>query len=180
MGYYDNSHVSWSKMRKVLEKDNICESLKGRIQYFQTWYGSHSHTRIAIRIDKKEVFRSSFYHYWKDVLALAQANKRETGNFNYAKAHEETQNQGKDDSFFQSFHKYHNQSIEKSLNDPNPFVRLFAIMDKRVGKRRLQKLICEVKKQPDWLQQFYQLRLDADGIGTKKLMIKEIRKNENI
>ena len=30
--------LSWSAMRKVLEDENICDSLKGRVQYFVTRY----------------------------------------------------------------------------------------------------------------------------------------------
>ena len=31
--------LSWSAMRKVLEDENICDSLKGRVQYFVTRLG---------------------------------------------------------------------------------------------------------------------------------------------
>ena len=30
--------ISWSAMRKKLETENICDSLKGRINYFATRY----------------------------------------------------------------------------------------------------------------------------------------------
>ena len=28
MGYYERRQISWRKMRKVLEQENICEALK--------------------------------------------------------------------------------------------------------------------------------------------------------
>ena len=58
--------MSWSAMRKVLEQENICDSLKGRIQYFQTRYrGTHDQTsRVAIRLDGKEIFQTD----WKETL----------------------------------------------------------------------------------------------------------------
>lgn len=70
--------ISWSGMRKVLEQDNICESLKGRVQYFATRYReSHDQEgRIAIRIDGREIFQSCFYdweaksHTVKKVMSL--------------------------------------------------------------------------------------------------------------
>ena len=51
--------ISWSDMRKTLERENICSSLKGRIQYFQTRYrGAHDqHSRIAFRFDEKKFLR---------------------------------------------------------------------------------------------------------------------------
>lgn len=57
--------ISWSGMCKVLEQDNICESLKGRIQYFATRY-RESHDQeglVAIRLDDEEVFQSCFFEW---------------------------------------------------------------------------------------------------------------------
>ncbi len=65
-------------------------------------------------------------------------------------------------AFYAAFYAYQNNSIEESLLSLDPVVRLFAIMDKRVGKRRLQSL--DITSQPGWLQMFYRLRLEADGI----------------
>ena len=55
--------LSWSAMRKVLEDENICVSLKGRVQYFVTRYReSHDQEgRVAVRLDGNEIFKSNFY-----------------------------------------------------------------------------------------------------------------------
>lgn len=37
-------------------------------------------------------------------------------------------------------------------------------MDRRIGKRTLQKLAKEVDIQPKWLQFFYKLRLNSENI----------------
>ena len=71
-------------------------------------------------------------------------------------------------AFYAAFHTYQNSSIDESLISPDPVVRLFAIMDRRVGKRRLQTLTLEVEEQPEWLQTFYRLRLAADGVPPTK------------
>ncbi len=57
--------LSWSGMRKVLEQENICDSLKGRIQYFATRYRkSHDEEgRVAIRLDGEELFKSSWFDW---------------------------------------------------------------------------------------------------------------------
>ena len=49
--------LSWSAMRKVLEHENICDSLKGRVQYFVTRYReSHDEEgRVAVRLDGNEI-----------------------------------------------------------------------------------------------------------------------------
>lgn len=46
----------------------------------------------------------------------------------------------------------------------NPLVRMFAVLDRRVGKRTLLKLATQIEEQPQWLQFFYMLRLDAETI----------------
>ena len=57
-----------------------------------------------------------------------------------------------------------NQEIKESLYSENPIVRMFAVLDRRVGKRTLTKVKETIEEQPLWLKQFYQLRLAAEGI----------------
>lgn len=59
--------LSWSAMRQQLEQEFLCDSLKGRIQYFVTRYRkSHDQEgRVAIRLDGKEIFQSDFYDWNK-------------------------------------------------------------------------------------------------------------------
>ena len=60
---------------------------------------------------------------------------------------------------------YTQAPIDISLQHENPVVRLFAILDYRVGKRSLLKLIDTIEEQPEWLKIFYRLRLDAENIN---------------
>jgi len=165
--------LSWSAMRKALEQDNICDSLKGRIQYFATRYRrSHDEEgRVAIRLDGKEIFKSCFYDWQgkRDFVVKSNAISKEQANSYWDywdSVHLETKNHGGFDQrgFYEAFYAYHNQSIEKSLASSDPVVRLFAIMDKRLGKRRLQNIFSEIQTQPEWLQIFFKLRLEMDGI----------------
>ena len=50
-------------------------------------------------------------------------------------AHEGTLNDGCFDNifFYEAFHEFDNQSIEKSLVSENPLVRIFALLDRRLG-----------------------------------------------
>ena len=142
--------MSWSAMRKILERENICDSLKGRVQYFQTRYTeAHDHRgRIAIRVDGNEIFKACYFEQGDGFKTNGQV--------------------WVDSSFYGAFYEYHNSSIENSLESSDPLVRLFAIMDRRIGKRRLDKIQQEVVKQPEWLQIFFKLRLEAEGFLTEK------------
>lgn len=164
---------SWGSMRKQLEQENICEALKGRIQYFATKYReSHDQEgRVAIRLDGQEIFQSCYFDWCitRDNVVEDSPDIRQNSidYWDYwDKVHLETENRGSFDqfAFYDAFFYYQNHSIEDSLNSESAIVRLFAILDKRVGKRRLQKLSSEIDKQPMWLQPFYHLRFDAEGI----------------
>lgn len=165
--------LSWSAMRKVLEQENICASLKGRVQYFVTRYRkSHDEEgRVAVRLDGKEIFQSCFYDWERKRPLIARNNavfKEQSKDYweYWNKVHLETKNQGGFDQhgFYKAFYEYCNQSIENSLLSPDPVVRLLAVMDKRTGKRRLESLAPGLADQPAWLQVFYKLRLEAEGL----------------
>ena len=55
-----------------------------------------------------------------------------------------------------------NQPAEASLLSDNPLVRMFAMLDRRIGKRTLRKMQQALPLQPDWLAQFYRLRFCAE------------------
>lgn len=61
--------------------------------------------------------------------------------------------------------QYLESPISESLVSENPIIRMLAIIDRRVGKRTLEKLKSEIDNQPEWLKFFYKLRLDAEGIS---------------
>lgn len=163
--------MSWSAMRNILEQVNICESLKGRIQYIATRYGkSHDREgRVAVRLDGKEFFKSCFYDWQRKRIETWSEMNTELGRkTSYRESGERMElgalNKGGFDqtAFYCAFYEYQNSRIDESLQSPDPVVRLFAVLDKRVGKRRLQALT--VEGQPDWLQPFYRLRLEADKV----------------
>ncbi|MEG1409937.1 MAG: hypothetical protein RSD36_08840 [Terrisporobacter sp.] len=57
---------SWSGLKKELEQDFICESLKGRVQYFLTHYNKapDKYGRICVRVDNKEIIHGKPYDYY--------------------------------------------------------------------------------------------------------------------
>ena len=70
-----------------------------------------------------------------------------------------------DKEFCEALEAYRNQDIQESIYSINPIVRMFAILDRRVGKRTLAKIKNEVAASPDWVKQFYSLRCEAEGIA---------------
>lgn len=67
-----------------------------------------------------------------------------------------------DGEFCAALKTYRNQPISESLFSENPIVRMFAVLDRRVGKRTLDKLKDSIGEQPGWLRFFYLLRMEAE------------------
>lgn len=61
--------------------------------------------------------------------------------------------------------EYLSSDIETSLKSGSPFINALAVLDRRVGKRRLQKLADESSSvAPKWAWPFYKARFEAEGI----------------
>ena len=168
---------TWSGIRNKLEQDYLCPALRGHIQYFATSYSkSADHEgRAAIRLDGVEVLRSNYYAYEQNYWNRYQALRREgigqddrTAPFRLA--HEGTLNDGCFDNgfFYEAFHEFDNQSIEKSLVSKNPLVRILALLDRRLGKRRLLALEESMEQELDWVRAFYVIRMQAEGLMEKE------------
>ena len=147
--------ATWSGIRHKLEQDYLAEALRGRIQYFATTYsGSPDHEgRAAIRLDGEEIVRGNYYNQW---LKAAQhpcmdETALEWGLFDQR-------------SFYQAFAEFDNQSIEESLASENLLVQIMALLDRRVGKRRLRAMGASMQTEAPILKFFYTLRLEAEGI----------------
>lgn len=161
---------SWSGMRKYLEQEMLAPELQGRVRYNCTRYVGMDNCHIfEIYVDGRKIKQfswetvnsyfinngftkirpSGIKEYWKEFWTLLDTVP-ESERWEYT-----------DEEFCTALEIYRSQQIGSSLGSPNPLVRMFAILDRRVGKRTLAKLEGTAGAQPAWLQFFYQLRLDA-------------------
>lgn len=159
----------WSNIRKKLEIEYLAKSLQGHIEYYATSYSkSPDHVgRAAIRYDGKEIIKGC---YWNNWLKAGLFPKDET----YAKRMR-TEMAYIDDTvlklgvfdqccFYASFAEFDNQSIEASLKSDDLIVRIFAVLDRRIGKRRLELMKETISSEPETFQTFYAIRAKAEGI----------------
>ncbi len=162
---------TWSRTRKKLEEDYLCPALRGRVRYFAATYReSHDREgRAAILVDGAEVLKSSYYEYapafWKlqsDLRNLEGEEWREAA----LKAGQIVLDDGLFDQrdFYAAFQEFDNQSIEASLASEHPIVRIFALLDRRLGKRRLAALEKAMEQELDWVRPFYRLRMEAEWL----------------
>lgn len=174
MGKYKGS---WSGMRRYLEHDMLAPCLYGRVRYGCTAYVGMDGSRIfEICIDGRPVkhfsletvntwFLDNGYRpgprpvglgeYWDGLWMLLDEVPRSRRTA-YT-----------DDEFCDALAAYRTQGIAASLHSEDPLVRMLAILDRRVGKRTLSALRDTVSQQPEWLQNFYRLRMDAEDFQHK-------------
>ena len=69
-----------------------------------------------------------------------------------------------DKEFSDALGHYRNQSIEESINSENPIERMFAVLDRRVGKRTLASLKERGSDLPQWLYSIYETRMNAESV----------------
>lgn len=160
---------SWSGIRKRMESEYLAESLKGHISYFATSYSrSPDHEgRAAIRYNGKEIIKGCYYHNWTKASSFPKDEKYERRmSEEFAFMDDTAIKLGVFDQrcFYEAFDEFDNQSIEKSLYSDNLLVRIFAVLDRRVGKRRLLTLKENIENEPDTFKEFFAIRMNAEGI----------------
>ncbi len=151
---------SWSGMRKYLEEDMLCDALKGRIRYNCTKHKGMDGTGLfEIYIDGDLIKMFNMFHMssklfedkdfdWDDFWTEFDKPMNERAEFT-------------DSELAAALENYCNSDIAASLASENPIVRMFAILDRRVGKRTLENLKETINEQPEWLQFFYRLRIEV-------------------
>lgn len=155
MGY----EGSWSGMRKYLEKEMVAESLKGRIRYGCTTYPGMDSCRIfeiCIGDNYKKQFSWDTLYADLDNKGFENSERTWSKMWDYVEGNSvELRDVHICHEFRNALAEYRNQDIKISIQSNNPIVRMFAILDHRVGKRTLEKLKDTLDEQPEWLKQFY-------------------------
>lgn len=165
---------SWSGMRKYLEEEMLASCLRGRVRYGCTAYVGMDGCRIfEVCVDNKQLKRFScetvnnFFiengyrqdadiygvsEYWNGFWELVDD------------VPSECRTEYTDEEFCKALAKYRNENIFKSIFSDEPLIRMFAVFDRRLGKRTLGQLKKTIEEQPEWLREFYKIRLEAERI----------------
>lgn len=165
----------WSKTRKAL-MNRLADSLHGRVDFYmagyepyrryenvfyisvdkETWFASNdmSVAEVSVRRSRLESEIKEEDDYWEEYRRIynkaEQQAIRETGFLDA-------------DQIMKRIHLYLNcVSIEECLSGEDYFLYLLAILDRRLGKRRLQKIYENVENEPEWIQKFIRLRAMAE------------------
>ena len=161
--------ATWSGIRHKLEIEYLAISLRGHIQYFVTTYSkSPDHEgRAAIRYNGKEIIKGN---YWNQYVKAHLFPKDDTYERRMHEGIPFIDNTALElgvfdqRCFYQAFDEFENQNIDKSLFSDNLIVRIFAVLDRRVGKRRLISMRNFMEDQPPVFQEFYAIRVHHEGL----------------
>lgn len=180
--------MQWSKTKSTLERF-LCEKLRGRIELHATVYRKFhdSPSRVWITLDGQEILSASdvtytvqhgkLYEqlkvqnqlkpmpYHDDWKAMFHSPERQA----LVQASDVAENRLIDQGIFKSYHlyaplmQYSSLSIEDALNADNIIVRAYSMLDRRLGKRRLNKLRFPEDTHP-LIINFYKIRCEVEGI----------------
>lgn len=160
---------TWSGIRKKLETQYLAQSLRGHIQYFATSYSkSPDHEGCAaIRYDGKEIIKGCYWNNWTKAEFFPKDEKwdKRMAEEN-AYIDDVALKLGIFDQrcFYRAFEEFDNQCIENSLNSDDLIVRIFAVLDGRIGKRRLLLIQETIQEEPETFQTFFAIRAKAEGL----------------
>ncbi len=160
-----NHYKSWTGLNKQLV-DLLCDELKGHLSYFLTRYHKvhNSYGRAAIRLDKRELICFSWIEMYHQETGLNEVWE-ETGVWDYndlnLKKKWDVNATYYDMDFLSAATSFLQMPVMEALYSDDYIVRIFAILDRRVGKRALRKIKENGAYQsyPSWVKQFYDLRL---------------------
>ena len=162
----------WSKMRKKLESEYLAESLRGHLTYFVTnYHKTHDRDegRAAVRLDGCEIIKSNFFDHmdlvWDYYYNQLPKDLPYPESWQQAKQIAFRAGEFYQKDFYRAFEIFDNQSISESLVSENALVQMFALLDRRTGKRTLDKLRIPMQDAPQWLQMIYCIRLQAEHMA---------------
>ena len=164
---------SWSGMRKYLETEMLAPSLRGRIRYQCTSYVGMDGTRVFELFVDGELYKRFSWEtlntyfiengfkqdpdpygrreYWAKFWPLLSENPIQT------------RPEYTDEEFCDALAAYRNGSIAESLASDDPIVFMFAVLDRRVGKRTLETLRETLPNRPEWIRSLYHIRVEAEN-----------------
>lgn len=160
----------WSKTKQMLES-RLCEELKGRVQFHydvlrtnkdkeKKWWTSEMRV-FSILVDGETWFATN-PKYYKELYqstkpwSVSEESRNEIiRQFGFVPA--TTMERSGDIMLY--VHQFLNElSFKQSLTHENYFIRLLALLDSRLGKRKIKSLTKSIENEPEWFRKWILLR----------------------
>ena len=140
--------MQWSKLKQTIQS-KFADSIKGRVELFSTTYRKPNSNdgRGWITIDKKEIVNFATIKSWWNYRAYYhEATKTDCKTHPAIDNNERTIDLLIEEGEFSRFDlhnccwEYLNLTVEEGLEHKSPIINSIAVLDKRLGKRRLVNL----------------------------------------
>ena len=159
---------SWKGMKKYLEQDMLCNSLRGSVSYYCTWHPKFGGLSRLFSISLDGTILKKF----NTAYAYSALNRSGMQIKYIDDVDNDIPMQERDEytsyDFAEALEEYRHIPVQQAVSSANPIIRMFAIVDRRIGKRTLTALWDHIDEQPDWLKPLYQARMKAESISPKQ------------
>ena len=151
-------------MKKFLEQEMLCDPLKGQVVYHCTRHPKYggSATLFSVSLGGQVIKKFCAAYAWTQLNKKGVPLPYIDDVDNCVPVTERDEYTHYD--FAEALDLYRHLPIQEALTNDSPIVRMFAIVDRRIGKRTLMSLRDQVDQQPDWLKPLYLARLESEGI----------------
>ena len=173
--------VRWSILKSQVERF-FAPSVAGHVELRATCYRKNTNDdegRAWITLDKEEVWSSDTLSHWSASWQLARdireangctdlndpghlASFREAGR----RADEILHRQGSCtlDEFYEALKEYRSFTLVEALEAKHVHIRGLAMLDRRLGKRRLKTLELKTDEH-EFVRRMYDFRCECEGLG---------------
>jgi len=166
--------MKWTKLKHLVEQ-RIAPSIRPKFSINSAAYGACSCGHAWITIDKKIVANFCTRAYWNISRKFDDSTKKwvskdpELNNGIPTPEANELTNYGelsRQDAYQACWEFVHDLSIEDALSSEDPLVQSLAVIDSRVGKRKLK--IIDIETLHPLAVKFFTERCLAEGLIVKK------------
>lgn len=163
--------MKWSKLKKEIEQ-KLADKLQGRLHFFTTTYSNSSLGRSWVTFDKVQIanFETSlsYLNYGAYFHVLTNAHPYYThDSIDDSKRNPDLPMERGEFSqfdFLKSCWDYLQLNIDDALANKNPIIQSLAMVDKRLGKRRLIEI--DFNELHPLTRLFLSIRLQTENIKT--------------
>lgn len=164
--------MKWSKLKSLVE-DRFSPTLDGRIAIYSTAYGNCSCGHAWLTLDNEVVANFCTRAFWNraDGQIERKNNRwvtsspipphvRESQNSSYGEM--EYGELSRQDAYQSCWEFVHQLKVEDALKTDDPLIQTLAVLDSRIGKRRLRSISAESLH--PLARKMLAVRLDAEGM----------------
>lgn len=150
--------MRWSKLR-ALVRERFAESISDKIDIHSAAYGNCSCGHCWITYDKNVIANFCTRAYFNKLMLDEEGSNPKTKNLLVAYGEKSRQ-----DAYSSMFAFIHDLSIDQALSSEDPLVQCLAVLDNRIGRRRLTSL--KTNEFHELAQTLLLKRRELEGIAT--------------